>query len=63
MAQRAGRPYFVKRRDQAGKIINTLCRTLDDALSRDKELRKQGDADVKIEDADGNFIENRTDLK
>jgi hypothetical protein len=26
-------------------------------------LRKQGYADIKIEDADGNFIENHTDLK
>jgi hypothetical protein len=47
--------YFVKRRDKTGTVINTLCRSIEEAMYKANTLRADG-IECSIEDGDGNPI-------
>jgi hypothetical protein len=51
--------YFVKRRDGDGSVVNTICRTAEDALRKLIKLRSEGHPGAWIEDGDGKVISDK----
>jgi hypothetical protein len=50
-------PLIVKRRDNAGKVAEVLCDTVEDARKNRKHFHDLGYSDVWIEDAEGVMVD------
>lgn len=53
-------PYYVKRRDKDGTVVNTVCLTIEHTLRKIKELHSDSHAEAWIEDENGNVIDEST---